>query len=344
MLHTGNRKLSFLSKSLPAMILISGLLLCLISCNKKEKVVSTGVRETVTIGIAAQLLSAPLIIAQEKGYFADEGLNVSVKIYPFGKIAMEAMFAGEVNLATVAETPIVLNSFKRDDFSVIAMFASSYGDLRIFVSKDSGIKNAGDLKGKKIGVTIGTASQFFLDSYLNYNGLSWSDVKSVNISVQDLPAALNRGEVDAIIVPEPYGYETFKLVKDKAMRMPKVDVFSITFNLTAMKDFHKKHPETIIKVFKAIDKAVAFIKQNKDESIAVIAKKLNMEEKYLYDNWNDYVFGLSLDQALLITLEDVARWAMNNRLTDCTEMPNYLNFIYFDGLQAIKPDAVRVIR
>jgi NitT/TauT family transport system substrate-binding protein len=308
-----------------------------------EKKEFKGQREPVTIGVATLLLSAPVIIAQEKGYFADEGLDVSIKTYPYGKIALEAMFANKVDLATVAETPIVINIFKRDDFLVIAMFAYSYVDLSIFVYKDSGIKNAGDLKGKKIGVTTKTASEFFLDSYLNYNNVKLSDVKIFNIPINDLPAALNRREYDAIVVAEPYCYETFKLMKDKVRRMPKADVFPIAFNLTAMKDFHKNNPETIKKVLKAIDKAVTFIKQNEKESIALLAKTLNMEEKYLHDNWDDYVFDLSLDQSLLITFEDVARWSIRNKLTDKTRVPNYLNYFDFASLSSVKPEAVKII-
>jgi ABC-type nitrate/sulfonate/bicarbonate transport system substrate-binding protein len=333
-------------KLLMSFVLLLGVSVSHMSCQdqRTSPKVARDAKESVTIGIATQALSAPLIIAQEKGYFSDEGLNVTVKEYPFGKIALEAMFTGEVDLATVAETPIVMNSFKRADFSIIALFVYSYDDPRLVVRKDRGIKKAVDLKGRKIGVTIGTAAQFLLDSYLNHYGLVWSDVKIVNISVQDLPAALKNGEVDAIVVPEPYGYEALKLLKNKAMRMPKAEIFRETFNLTAMKEFHGKHPETVNKALKAIDKAIAFIKQNKGESIAVLVKRLNMDEKYLYDDWDDYVFGLSLDQALLISLEDVANWALKNRSIDRKDMPNYLDFIYFDGLQSVKPEAVRIIR
>ena len=316
------------------------------SCKRQQQTTREfkGNREPVTIGIAAETLSAPLIIAKEKGYFADEGLDVTITEYPFGKIALEAMFSGEVHLATVAETPIVMNSFKRDDFSVIAMFVYNYDDSKIVVRKDRGIKNAADLKGKKVGTTFGTSAQFFLDSYLNHNGYARSDVKTVNISQKNLPAALKSGEVDAIAVFEPYGHEAMKLLQDKAMRLPRAEIFRETFNLVAMKEFQKKYPEALAKILKALDKAVTFIKNNKEASITVLVQRLNMDKIYLYDTWDDYVFELSLDQTLLINFEDVAHWALKNRLTDRTDMPNYLDFIYFDGLQSVKPEAVRMIR
>ncbi len=54
-------------------------------------------------------------------------------------------------------------------------------------------------------------------------------------------------------------------------------------------------------------------------------------------------FILSLSQVLIIAMEDEARWAIKNNLTDATEVPNYLDYIYFDALEAVKPDAVNII-
>jgi NitT/TauT family transport system substrate-binding protein len=53
---------------------------------------------------------------------------------------------------------------------------------------------------------------------------------------------------------------------------------------------------------------------------------------------------VTLPQALLVVMEDEARWSIKNSLTDRKEVPNYLNFIYFDGLMAVKPDAVTIFQ
>jgi len=58
---------------------------------------------------------------------------------------------------------------------------------------------------------------------------------------------------------------------------------------------------------------------------------------------NDYNFNVSLHQSLLITLEDQARWAIEHKLTDKSEVPNYLDYIYFDAMNEVKPDDVTII-
>jgi len=87
------------------------------SCTGTKK--PTGPLEKVTIGISATSLLASLVhIAEERGYFLEEGIDVEVKGYPTGKDALAATLSGELDMGTVGDTPIVSNSFERDDFDV----------------------------------------------------------------------------------------------------------------------------------------------------------------------------------------------------------------------------------
>ena len=61
-------------------------------------------------------------------------------------------------------------------------------------------------------------------------------------------------------------------------------------------------------------------------------------------SWQEGTFDLFLDQSLIATLEDQARWAIKNNLTNATKIPNYLDYIYIDALEAVKPEAVTIIR
>jgi NitT/TauT family transport system substrate-binding protein len=301
-------------------------------------------REPLTIGVAMLVLSAPILIAYENGYFAEEGLNVTLKEYQFGKLALEDLFAGKVDLATVAETPIVMYSFEREDYFVVAEFVHSYDDSKIIVRNDRGIRNPADLKGKKIGTTFGTSAHFFAEAYLSYNKVKRSDIKLLDIPQKDLAEALKQGEVDAIAAFEPHAYEAMRHMSKTAMRLPRAELLRETFDLVSMKEFTKLHPDTIRRALKAIDTSVKFIRDNKGKAIAILARRLNADEEYLHDTWDDFEFGLSLDQTLLLTFEDVAQWAIRNKLTDKTQLPNYLHFIYFGGMESLNPEAVRIIR
>lgn len=323
------------------LFLLVGLLAGSTSCRKQEKPAAP--REKITIAVARQVMSAPLIIAAEKGYFAEEGLDVTIKNYAFGRLCLEAMLAGDAHLATVAQIPMVLNGFKRDDFSIIAGLVYNYDESKIIVRKDK-IRTVAELRGKKIGVSFGTSSYFFLDIYLAHSNVPKSSVELINILAQDLPAAMKNGEIDAISTFEPYASETMRLLQDKATRMEKVELFREIFSLVGMKDSLKNHPEAIKKVLRSIERAIAFLKENKRKSIEILARKLEVDDKFLETAWDGYVFDLFLDNSLLIGMEDQARWAIKNKLTDKTKVPNYLAYVYPEALQAVKPDAVAVIK
>ena len=60
--------------------------------------------------------------------------------------------------------------------------------------------------------------------------------------------------------------------------------------------------------------------------------------------WDVFTFEISLNQSLLVALEAEARWAIKYKLTESTEVPNYLDYIYIDALEELKPEAVTIIR
>jgi len=304
---------------------------------------STGIRETITIGVARTPLSSPAIIALTQRYFAREGLDITIKEYGSGRRALESMFAGEVDISTVADSPIVFSSFDRRDYSVFATCVYSYRDSKIISLKDKQINTGADLRGKKVGAHIGTSGHFFLGLCLTYNHVSIAEVELINIEAADLPVSLNNNEVDAISVWEPFAYEAKELLQDKAIELPCAEIYRTTFNFAVMKDFIKDHPETLEKFLRAVDSAVTFIENNKEKSQAIVAESLNLNEKNVSAIWDDYVFEIFLDQSLLLNWEDIARWAIKNKFTDKTRIPNYLDFIYLDGLEAVKPDAITII-
>lgn len=305
---------------------------------------SLGPPAKVRIGVARTVLVAPVVIAMEKGFFAEEGLELTVEEYPFGKPALEAIFAGEGDMATVADIPVILNSFKRDDFLILAMFGTNEDGCKLVARRDSGISKPADLKGRKIGTTLGTTAQFFLSIFLNYHGLLETDVRLVDLPQTELPAAIANGKVDAVAVFEPYAFQALRLLGERAVRFPQTGLYRETALLTADRHFAEKNPETIKRVLRGIDRAVTFIHQNTSESQEIISKKFKLDEKFLHESWGSYVFALSLDQSLIITLEDEAHWAIKNRLTDKQDIPNYLHFIDQEALRQVRPEAVTIIR
>jgi len=300
--------------------------------------------EKVTIGISTSSLLASLVhIAEVRGYFLEEGIDVEIKGYSTGKAALAATLIGEVDMGTVADTPIVSNSFERNDFAVFVTILNSAQHSKALTRKDSNINTPLDLVGKKVATTVGTTAHYFMAVFFLLNKLDISDVEIVNLKPGEMVEAIVNGDVDAMFAWEPNILKATKSLGDNAIILPSDVGYEATFNLVSMNGYIENNPELIKKVIKALAKAEEFITNNREESINIIALRLETDREDIDKLWDGYKFGLSLSQTLILTLEDVARWSIRSNFTNKTEVPNYMDYIYMDALEEVKPEAVRII-
>ncbi len=305
----------------------------------------TGPVEKVTMGISATSLLPSLVhIAKEKGYFLEEGIDMEIEGYPAGKLALEATLEGKTDMATVADMPIAFIGLERNDFAIFATIVDSAQHVKALARKDRNIDTPHDLIGKKVATTIGTSAHFFMITFFALNLLDFSDVEVVDLEPGEMVEAIVNGDVDAIFTWEPNILNCQKILADNAVILPSMVGYMVTFSLVSRKDFIESNPELIKRIIKSLAKAEEFVKNSREESIDIVASRLKIERESMNELWNDYKFRLSLPQSLLVTMEDQARWAIQNNLTDATEVPNYLDYIYIDALLEVRPEAIGIIR
>lgn len=299
--------------------------------------------EKIVIGSAMTIHTSPVWIAESQGYFREEGLEVEIKKFESGRTALRTMLNAEgLDLVTAARGPVVFNSFTRNDYAVIGCIDYSDNDHQVLARPDRGIKTPADLKGKTVGVTAGSSGHFFLGLLLPYNRLQMTDVKTIDMEPARLAQGLKEGQIDATITWEPFSSEVRKALGDKVLLLPSKGLYRMDFFLIARKDFINKHPETLKRFLRAIEKSETFILNNRKEAMDIVGQKLNLDRKVVTAAWDDFRFRLFLDQSLLTSLEDEARWAIRNRLTDSDTVPNYLEYFHTAALKAVKPGAVGI--
>ena len=326
-----------------ATVVIAGVSLYWFVQKQPEKY--TGPVEKVTMGIgAASLLPSLVHIAKEKGYFLEQGIDMEIEGYPTGKLAMEATLEGKTDMATVADMPIAFIGLERNDFAIFATIVDSAQHVKALARKDRNINTAHDLIGKMVATTIGTSAHFFMVTFFALNLLDFSDVEVVDLKPNEMVEAIVNGDVDAIFTWEPNILNCQKILADNAVILPSKVGYMVTFNLVSRKDFIESNPELIKRIIKSLAKAEEFVKDNREESIDIVASRLKIERESINELWNDYKFRLSLSQSLLVTMEDQARWVIQRNLTGATEVPNYLDYIYIDALLEVRPEAIGIIR
>jgi len=299
--------------------------------------------EKVSIGAARDIINSMTWLTIEKGYFKEEGLDVTLKPYVSGRLALSEMLDNVVQVATSAEVPVMSNLFTERDFSIFGTIGMSDNEIKIIARKDAGINNPLDLKGKKVATQKNSAVHFFMYTFLVYNGIDESELNISFMPPLELVQALVNGDIDAFSMREPFIQQARDYLGDKIVQFEQPGIYTKTFNLVAHNKFIRENPETIRKILRAFIKAEQFMKQNRKASIEIIAKLHGLNKENLTREWDNYLFEVLLSQSLLITLENEARWAIETGLTDKTEVPNYLNHIYLDALEMVKPEALYII-
>ncbi len=325
-----------------ALTVLSAALLLLSCARTGQK--AAGPTEKVTIAISATTESVLAEVAQMQGFFKQEGLETTVRKHPYGRPCLEDMLAGKADLATVAETPVMFAVMRGEKISVIATIESSQKGNAIIARKDRGIHTFKDLKGKSIGVTPGTVSDFFLDSILLLNGFSRNDAKIVNLTAEKMSHALTNGDIDAASTFNPYTSQAEKKLGERGITFQDENIYTWTFNVVARQEFIRNNPGKIKKLLRALIKAEEFVTKNPASAQKVVADFSGIDIGIVGSVWADTNFRVSLDQALILALEDESLWAIKNGLTNAVKVPNYLNFMYVDGLHDVKPDAVKILR
>ena len=298
--------------------------------------------ERVSIGVCEEY-STLVWIAQDQGYFADNGLDVIIRDYKSGKQACDALLAGEVSIATSADFVLVSNSFDYQDLRTFGVI-NTVDNIELVARKDHGISQLADIKGKKIGVTMKSTAEFFLGSFLILNKLSINDVEFIDLNPNEIIEAIVTGEIDAAFTWEPSIYRIKSSLGDNAISWPGQGGQPYYFLLITRERWITEHAKTAERFIKAITQAEEYTDEYNTDAKNLIRQRYGYESSYLDAAWPKHEFRVTLAQQLLVMLEDQARWRMKNKLVEATEVPNYLDYIYLDALEAIKPEAVTVIR
>ena len=299
--------------------------------------------EPLTIASGNQEVSALTMIADEKGYFRNHGLNVTIRNYPTGIFAMDELLAGTADLACASEVVGVSTSFNSGDFRIIA--TTAWRDANALVIRnDRGIVRPYDLKGKKIAFTKGTAAEFFLGRYLALNGMNIRNITVQFLNPADMAGSLDRGDSDAVVIWEPYVYEIMQKL-GRNVTAWQVQGGQKTYWVTyARPDFINNKPETIRRYLRALDDAETLVNTNEPEAKAIIQRRLNVTDDYMDNLWRNNRFGLSLEQGLVLSMQDEARWMVEANMTAGRAPPSYLDMVYQDPMREVKPSAVTIIR
>lgn len=213
----------------------------------------------------------PYLVAYEKGFFKEQGLDVEMVKAESYTQEMEDFISGKVDfIGDFALIDLVKKVNLGEKIKVVLATDYSNGADGIVLKKE--IKSIGDLKGKKVAVEIGTLGEYLLFDALKKNNLNLDDIQEVNLSAQEASQAFIRGEVVAAVTYEPNLSQAIEEGSGWSAYTSAESPGLIVDSLVFKSDFLDKNPEKVMAVMKAYFKAVDFITINPNYSYEVGAK------------------------------------------------------------------------
>jgi ABC-type nitrate/sulfonate/bicarbonate transport system substrate-binding protein len=221
----------------------------------------------------------PLMVAIDRGYFKDAGLDVELKPIVKSSDRMLALTQGGIQWTNTGVLSVIVEMAKgNDSFYWFANVDDSPGAEGLVVQP--GINGIKDLKGKKIAVTLASGAEITLYYLLKEAGLALGDVRVVPMAANEMVAAFANKNIDAYCVWEPAFSDGQKAVPgSKVLATDKDTPIYRKFKTASApdvvvirKDLVDKHPETAKKLIAAYFKGVKLTKENPREA-AVSADK-----------------------------------------------------------------------
>jgi len=333
-------------KKIPIFSLIA-LAMFVVACDgqidkSKSPIETNTIIEKVHLGITHTPPSWLMLIAHKKQFYKKNGLDVTLTTFKSGKRALKGMLGGKVDVAATAEGPIIFQSFKRKDFSIFATIGKSSNDNVIVAARDRGINKAADIKGKRISTQSKSSAHFYMHLFLLENGIAEKDMIKSFMKVEELPQALIQNKTDVISTREPFLSEAVKLLGDNAIVFETPGLYLKSFELVAFNSYIKKNKSILTKILKATIEAEKFLNENRLESVVLLSKTLNISKESIIKSLLSLDLSVSLDQLLILNLEDEARWVIDNKFYNGHGMPNFLNYLVLDPLLSIKPEVITI--
>ena len=237
---------------------------------------------TIAVGGKSLFYYLPLSVAERKGYFKDEGLDVDIPDFPGGAKALQALVGGSADAVSGAYEHTINMAAKHQPIKAVVL-QQKYSAIVLVMPKDKAASYHGGkgLKGLKVGVTApGSSTNMFVNNLLVKAGLKPTDVSIIGVGAgAGAVAAMEKGEIDALSNLDPVvttltSTGKFVAVVDTRTEQGMKDVYGGDYMASviyATDEYVKKNPNTIQAVVKAMVRADKWLAHaSPDEIVALM--------------------------------------------------------------------------
>lgn len=231
---------------------------------------------SMTLGTAPWVGQVPLYIAQEKGFFEEEGLDFELRNFGDSGGYLSAFLSDNLDSVSIVSSEAITLADSGKDYKIVLIQDNSVGGDGI-LAKDS-IASIEDFAGKQVAVDTSGVSYFFLLQVLKEAGLSQDDITVVNTDPAAAAAAFQSNNADIAVTYAPYlqqaadEVDNGRIIYDSS-EMPTAIIDLYVFDAA----YVENNPEAVQAFVNGIFKGLKFLEESPEEALAIGAAALDVE-------------------------------------------------------------------
>ncbi|MDO8652647.1 MAG: sulfonate ABC transporter substrate-binding protein [Undibacterium sp.] len=219
------------------------------------------------------------------------GVDVKWTEFPAGPVLLEGLNVGSIDFGTTGEAPPIFAQAAGADLVYVGNEPPAPGGEAVIVPKNSTLKSAADLRGKKIVLNKGSNVHYLLVKVLEKAGIAYKDVNVIFLPPADARAAFERGSVDAWVIWDPFLAAAEKQLGARVLVDGKGLVSNHQFYL-ASRPYAQKNPEVLRILLEELVKVDEWGSKNLKEVTAILSAQIGLEPAIVDIATNRFVFGV----------------------------------------------------
>jgi ABC-type nitrate/sulfonate/bicarbonate transport system substrate-binding protein len=235
-------------------------------------------------------MSAQFAVADQLGYFKQEGLKINIRWYIAGTDLPSMWGAGNIHLGTATATMVVPIAASGQQIYNVAPQSDIGGVQQVILGKKAQeiVKSPKDFEKLKVGMPKGASVTMAIQSFCKANGVDFAKIQFVNLSPPDAITALAKGDIDAMAAWAPW---TFRAMKEAGGKLyftgaksnipgkeGPVDWLQVHAGIVASGKMLKENPNTIKAILRATRKATDAINNDRNAAIDIVAREMKLDK------------------------------------------------------------------
>jgi NitT/TauT family transport system substrate-binding protein len=215
-----------------------------------------------------------VIVAQEKGFFDNERLPVEITSFSTGTAASEAFQAGRGHTIASGDQPALRMWVRGAGVGICPV--ASYGHISVVVAR-KGIRTPADLRGKKVGVLLGSTSDYFARLYLASGNVDPKEVDLINLQAAEMVTGIVRRDIDAFVGFEPFGTRAVQASTDVSIVTNGEKYFTEWLMTSATPDYARGNQAELAAYVRAMNAASKWCNENREEAAQIVARHFKLD-------------------------------------------------------------------